>query len=1527
MELNLSHQAAGYRRRRKQVSIRKKITMILASVVVFCTTYALILPAITMEQAAICGKEEHLHDETCYTVAPSVAVTQLFCDRDALALHSHDESCLNETGLPVCGYADFVLHRHDAVCYDGDGRLQCPLPEIEAHTHGASCWQQPHIHSDGCYTSVQGELLCAMMEGEIHAHLETCYTSRQVLICTQPEVVGHTHGDACRTVTSALICQLTEEEAHAHDDACLDENGALICVRPVTTGHAHNDACYETTETMTCALPEQEGHTHGDGCYQTVYDLTCALSDTEPHVHGNACYLWTPQLTCQERTAEDGAQPILICAQEEIVAHTHQDSCFADGALTCGLTEVLTHVHSADDCYQIIIQDSQQQILSCGMEEHSHEESCYPVEDTKNESFVGDGFIDIRYCGIAAHSHGELCYDANGVQLCTMMIHEHDWRCDLLPSDPTAVETPEDWEADLPDLQGNIAADLIAVAESQLGYEQSEVNYIIENDEQLYYSRYADWWSYGVKPYGDWNAMFVSFCLEYAGISSVPPEDVTAEWPGVLSLSYYDQWHDNDGEFSPIPADLAFFDTHNDGEADRAGIITVVNESEGTFDAILERYGMVQKVTYDLSDSDIMGYARIPGNESAAVEAVVTEDVQRVIDLIDALPTYDEIYTQLDAYYEAGDEEGEEAYYTVVVQQVNDAYFEYSILTDAEKAQVTNADKLLELEFIWSQAILIEDISWKAPTTIKSTSTRDFIELNLYDYNGNININYNSDKDWPGFQWNGGAYHKSGATYNRRAIDFIDFGNSMITDRDYAGSGNGKATTAWNIGNQGGNINAIVEYPDNDYANKPVGISNGTEVLGRNLTTGGYPWVTNAGSMVDYFSDSSFATKMNTASIDGLFQKNEVTGEYYYNSRWNHAQYSNNKFTLYDDIITPNFITYPFGNFLPFNDITRQSVATNVGSIGAGKLDAYIQGVINDLVYGSSVGTTEQQLIDMLAMYRANLQGVSTSGGNAWTTWSAKDAIYDYILNGPTDDDGPITDALLNKMYNIDWDVDTNFFFGMEMKMNFMQPKNGYTGNDTNGDGESDYPMVFYFTGDDDVWVYIDGVLFLDLSGIHRHVGGEIDFVNGKVHYYALSPQTGDVATTPYATYTFAQLLTAAGKSTDALNANGTFKDYSTHAFNFYYMERGSGSSVCRINFNFPLLRQNSITVTKETSPTDNTTEVLGSPDYYFSVIKKTGGELVVPVGTAYDILDSGGNVVGAGTVDQYGMFKLKAGQTAVFAVTENIGDYYVQELIPEPYRPQYGENVGVNDYSSQYNAEISWTSAGRPWAYPALATAVPKNATDPKLGPPLEEGGDGVVWYGFSSNYENASDSQTFLFRMNNHVDVDNLGSLRIEKQLIEVDDFVQLLSLEDPTFNMTVTLDGFKLPVGTAYTVHYSDDTTLNKNKMVTTAGIVTVPAGGYVVIDNILAGTEYTVTEQDDGIYYITYQYPDENDRTTTSTDKASGIVAVDTQVEILVVNSEVSVKGELTVNKTVVNPDTVARDYKFRIVQVDANGAII
>ena len=163
-----------------------------------------------------------------------------------------------------------------------------------------------------------------------------------------------------------------------------------------------------------------------------------------------------------------------------------------------------------------------------------------------------------------------------------------------------------------------------------------------------------------------------------------------------------------------------------------------------------------------------------------------------------------------------------------------------------------------------------------------------------------------------------------------------------------------------------------------------------------------------------------------------------------------------------------------------------------------------------------------------------------------------------------------ITTNSLSNIYSINYDEATNFFFGLDMKMNFIQPKGGLTGND------GKQPMVFEFSGDDDVLVYIDNVLFLDLSGIHRHVGGTIDFVQGKVYYYNLDPNTGDT-TTLAKTLSFEQIL----GSKNNLNSKGTFYDYSTHSFKFYYMERGAGSGVMKMNFNFPLIEKNSITVTK----------------------------------------------------------------------------------------------------------------------------------------------------------------------------------------------------------------------------------------------------------------------------------------------------------------------------------------------------------
>ena len=124
--------------------------MVLYSIEVFCTTYALILPAITMNRETICGIEEHIHTEECYQEQETVPQTVLVCSPEHVQLHTHTETCYDDSGRSICGYADFVLHTHDEGCYDNSGVLVCGLPEIEAHTHDESCYAPPHSHDASC---------------------------------------------------------------------------------------------------------------------------------------------------------------------------------------------------------------------------------------------------------------------------------------------------------------------------------------------------------------------------------------------------------------------------------------------------------------------------------------------------------------------------------------------------------------------------------------------------------------------------------------------------------------------------------------------------------------------------------------------------------------------------------------------------------------------------------------------------------------------------------------------------------------------------------------------------------------------------------------------------------------------------------------------------------------------------------------------------------------------------------------------------------------------------------------------------------------------------------------------------------------------------------------------------------------------------------------------------------------------------------------------------------------------------------
>ena len=352
MNRELIQTAEKYNKKHSRKKTWHRIVGALGCVVVFCTSYALILPAITMSRNTYCGHEEHEHTAACYG---AMTVIRSACSPETLGLHVHSAECFDENGNTVCTQADYAIHTHSEICYAEDGTLWCTLAEVSGHVHGDECYatveitpaSDPHAHTEACYTAQQGELTCAEEARAGHAHSTECYTRQQgELTCTEEERAGHAHDETCYTAQQGgLVCQLEEDETHTHADDC-----------------------YAWETVLSCALAEDGGHAHGDECYAWSDTLTCTLAEDVGHAHSDACYLWEQILSCG---LADG---------EIIPAQTEQQ-------LICTLVEDAPHVHS-ETCYITEEIPPQTEDPTCGMEAHSHTLICYsdPTADVENRS-------------------------------------------------------------------------------------------------------------------------------------------------------------------------------------------------------------------------------------------------------------------------------------------------------------------------------------------------------------------------------------------------------------------------------------------------------------------------------------------------------------------------------------------------------------------------------------------------------------------------------------------------------------------------------------------------------------------------------------------------------------------------------------------------------------------------------------------------------------------------------------------------------------------------------------------------------------------------------------------------------------------------------------------------------------------------------------------------------------------------------------------------------------------------------------
>lgn len=266
------------------------------------------------------------------------------------------------------------------------------------------------------------------------------------------------------------------------------------------------------------------------------------------------------------------------------------------------------HVHD-DSCYET------SKTLICGLEEQTETAAAENLAETASSENETQETETIG----AAHVHTEECYQYEKVLVCTLEEHTHTQEC---YSDKNAdVETASDWENALPALTGKRASDLILVAESQIGYRESGINYeVVGTDTLKGYTRYGAW--YG-QPYGDWSGMFAAFCLNYAGIpQSIFPYDADCQqWADILAQS---GMFAAAGSYTPKAGDIAFLDTDGTPGIERVGIIRDVSE-EGAITTIEgDARDTVQYGNYTLNSENVKGYGILPEEDTPETTAEET---------------------------------------------------------------------------------------------------------------------------------------------------------------------------------------------------------------------------------------------------------------------------------------------------------------------------------------------------------------------------------------------------------------------------------------------------------------------------------------------------------------------------------------------------------------------------------------------------------------------------------------------------------------------------------------------------------------------------------------------------------------------------------------------------------------------------------------------------------------------------------------------------------------------------------------
>lgn len=470
--------------------IWKKIVFTLGCIVVFCTTYALILPAITMEVPVFCGFEEHIHTDECYVqITSEKNITAIPIESNPI-IHHHDASCFNELGELICNEADFVVHIHDENCFDDNGVLWCPLPEVAEHIHDEACGvisddmlspdfadpyspsdgQENHIHTDDCY-ELQKKLVCGF---ELPETNQEDFGGFEAVPSAADSGLPESAGDIAPAVSddaSAPEDDTSSAGNSADASDISDQSAAQWSIMDVQTentppsdsAHVHTEDCYIYENVLICTK-EESLEQEPDGFIgelplnpvvpeflsntENAPDAAASAYEDSGFDGGSDCM--DILITVDEFGNVIGGQPAEddpgsaaepeICTLPQVILHEHNIGCYDEfAALICKMTVVRAHQHSEECrgiCYISEESEIDSTVLTCEIPEgegahlHSFEGGCY------NENMEIICPLEESF----GHVHDIHCYGKWEI-ICGMEAHRHTEECEI---DPDSVDVEND---------------------------------------------------------------------------------------------------------------------------------------------------------------------------------------------------------------------------------------------------------------------------------------------------------------------------------------------------------------------------------------------------------------------------------------------------------------------------------------------------------------------------------------------------------------------------------------------------------------------------------------------------------------------------------------------------------------------------------------------------------------------------------------------------------------------------------------------------------------------------------------------------------------------------------------------------------------------------------------------------------------------------------------------------------------------------------------------------------------------------